>query len=99
MPHSFKRQKGRAPPEMHWLISRPVEIHVTAVRGQDRRHLYPDGYQVVQSDALSVGCYNLDPAVPFYIGYGSVDYFSGDMEEMRIYNRALTAEDVATLAQ
>ena len=73
--------------------------HVVAVREQDQLRLYLDGHQVAQSASFAAGCYNLDTAVPFYIGFGSVDYFSGDMDEVRMYNRALTAEDVATLAQ
>ena len=73
--------------------------HVVAVREQDQLRLYLDGHQVAQSASFAAGCYNLDTAAPFYIGFGSVDYFSGDMDEVRMYNRALTAEDVATLAQ
>ena len=73
--------------------------HVAAVRERDRLRLYLDGRQVAQSDSFPPACYDLDTAAPLHIGFGSVDYFSGDMDELRIYARALTAGDVATLAR
>ncbi|MDP6984820.1 MAG: LamG-like jellyroll fold domain-containing protein [Candidatus Latescibacterota bacterium] len=72
--------------------------HVAAVRENDRLRLYLNGHQVACSDSIPASCYDLDTAVPMYLGFGAVDYFSGDMEDVRMYCRALHREDVATLA-
>lgn len=73
--------------------------HVAAVREKDRLRLYLDGRLVAQSDCFTGSCYDLQTPVPLYIGFGSVDYFSGDMDEVRLYDRALDPKEVAALAR
>jgi sialidase-1 len=44
---------------------------------------------------LKPGTYNLTTKQPLKIGFGQHDYFNGKMRDVRLYNRALTATDVA----
>jgi hypothetical protein len=37
--------------------------------------------------------------VPLQIGFGQTDYFSGKIRAVRLYNRALSEADVASLFQ
>jgi hypothetical protein len=64
------------------------------------RHLYVDGIEVAK-DADSVGGVDSDGGL--YIGVGNdlnaTTFFSGLIDDVRIYNVALTAEEVASLAQ
>ena len=80
-----------------WVPVPVLEVPGLA-REDDRLRLYLNGHQVACSDSIPASCYDLDTAVPMYLGFGSVDYFSGDMEDVRMYCRALHREDVATLA-
>jgi hypothetical protein len=73
--------------------------HVTAVREADRLRLYLDGRQVAGSQTFAGSSYDLQTHVPLHLGFGSVDYFSGALAEVRLYGRALNPEEVAALAR
>jgi hypothetical protein len=69
------------------------------VRDSSNRILYMDGIEVARDTAT-----NLEPASgSLYIGTGcgleSGSFFSGLIDDVRIYNVALSAEEVAALAQ
>ncbi len=75
--------------------------HIGLVWDRSYRYLYVDGVEVVK-DVAALGF-----AVPcdgdMYLGVGknldSASFFSGLIDDVRIYNAALSAEEVAALAQ
>ncbi len=72
---------------------------VAAVREADRLVLYLDGRQVAGSAPFAGTCYDLQTTAPLHLGFGAVDYFSGNLAEVRLYGRALNPEEVAALAR
>lgn len=72
--------------------------HVAAVRRRDRLHLYIDGEEVASSEPLGEEPYDLTNQQPLRIGFGPHDYFNGDLQDVRLYGRALPPEHVAELA-
>lgn len=73
--------------------------HIAATKGTDGLYLYIDGELAAISGPFSVDDYDLSNDVPLRIGFGSHDYFKGAMKELRLYNRALTGDEIARLAQ
>lgn len=74
---------------------------VTFVRDASNNigRLYVDGEEKCHYDMPS-GPQPLTSAYPDYLGsYGSGEFFHGTMDEVRLYNKALTAEEVAALYQ
>ena len=60
--------------------------------------LYIDGKLVATSPSFNYSeVFDIENALPLMIGFGAVDYFTGVMDELRIYNRALSAEEVVRL--
>lgn len=72
--------------------------HVAAVRQEGAIKLYVNGQLVSESGPFRKECYDLENTEPLLIGFGAVDYFSGDMEDVRLYSRALPEGDVKALA-
>ena len=72
--------------------------HVAAVREQNHLRLYVDGQLVSQSEGFAGGCYDLTTDASLQIRFGSVDYFSGDLNDVRLYGRDLNHEEITTLA-
>lgn len=72
--------------------------HLTAVRNQSRLRLYVDGKLVSESDEFDSSAFDLNPDRPLKIGFGQHDYFNGRMRDLRIYNRALTSQQIQQLA-
>ena len=74
---------------------------VTFVRDASNNigRLYVDGEEKCHYDMPS-GPQSLTSAYPDYLGScGDGEFFSGKMDEVRLYNKALTAEEVAALYQ
>ena len=71
--------------------------HVAAVREQNRLRLYIDGELAATSPSFHPDRYDLANRVPLKIGFGSVDYFSGVIDEVRVYGRALTRAEVGSV--
>jgi hypothetical protein len=73
--------------------------HLASTREGGRLSLFVDGSRVASSGAADEG--PLDPAdqAPLRIGFGATDHFRGRMSDLRLYNRALSAGEVATLAK
>jgi hypothetical protein len=60
--------------------------------------LFIDGEQVAESTAFDGEAFDLKPERPLKIGFGQHDYFNGRMKDVRIYNRALSAEHIRDLS-
>ena len=73
--------------------------HLAAIKSDTRLVLYVDGVPVAQSSIFDPSDYDLSAALPLKIGFGQHDYFNGRMKDLRIYSRALTAPEVAKLAE
>lgn len=72
--------------------------HVAAVRQGGVLKLYIDGRLEAESTPFEPSEYDLTNDRPLKIGFGQTDYFRGQMSEFRVYNRALTGEEVQSLA-
>ncbi len=71
--------------------------HVAAVRGAGRLLLYIDGRLVATSAAFEPAQYNLTNGQPLRVGAGSGDFFNGWMRDVRLYETALSEQDVLEL--
>jgi hypothetical protein len=72
--------------------------HLTAIRRSDRLELHVNGQLVATSASFAPADYDLTVDCPLRIGFGEVDYFSGEIREVRLYRRALTAGELQRLA-
>lgn len=71
--------------------------HVAAVRDGGCLRLYVDGEAVAESAAFAPEDYDLTNQQPLRIGFGAADYFNGWMRNLRLYDRALSPEQVRML--
>jgi hypothetical protein len=69
--------------------------HLAAVKSGGRLKLYVDGKQVATSAKFDSKRFELDSSDPLRIGFGQHDYFNGKMKDLRLYDRALSASEVA----
>lgn len=72
--------------------------HLAAVRRGDRLRVLIDGTPTAESRPFSAADFDLSNDMPLHIGFGSHDYFNGAMRDVRLYDRALDAEDLRTLS-
>ena len=73
--------------------------HLAVVREGGHLVIYVDGKSVARSSEFNRGDYDITNDRPLLIGFGQHDYFKGLMSDLRIYNRAVTKEEVAALAK
>jgi len=73
--------------------------HVAAVREEGALKLFVDGQRATQSDPGDLADYSIDTELPLRIGFGQHDFFDGALSDIRLYRRALTAGQLATLAR
>ena len=73
--------------------------HLAAIKANDRLKLYVDGVCVAESTKFDPSDYDLTSKKTLKIGVGQHDYFNGQMKDLRIYNRALSAAEIAKLAK
>jgi hypothetical protein len=71
--------------------------HLVAAREGRTLKLYVNG-RMVASTPLASSAYDVSNNEPLLIGFGPVDYFSGKIREVRLYNQAIGAEQVRQLA-
>ena len=71
--------------------------HLAAVRANDKLQLYVDGKLVNESATFNSSEWKLQPDQPLRIGFGQHDYFNGRMKDVRIYERALSAEQIGKI--
>ncbi len=69
--------------------------HLAAVREAGTLRLYVDGGPVARSRAFEPAGCDISNVQPLAIGFGPRDYFRGGMRDLRIFSRALSAEEVA----
>jgi outer membrane protein assembly factor BamB len=72
--------------------------HVSAVRSGSQLKLFIDG-KLVSTASVSGADYDLDSDAPLRIGFGANDYFNGRLRDVRLYRRALSAAEIAGLAE
>ena len=72
--------------------------HVAAVKHGGALRTYLDGEEVAASADFAPGDYDLSNDYPLRIGFGAYDYFKGLISDVRLYNRALDAGEIAQLA-
>lgn len=92
----FRMEAGKAVSVDRQL--KPGWRHVTAVRGSDKLRLYVDGKLAAESESGDADAFELKPNKPFRIGFGQHDYFNGRMRDVRVYSRALAADEIQGLA-
>ena len=73
--------------------------HVAAIRRAGMLELFVDGTPVAEEDVPGAGGLDVSNEAPLTIGFGAHDYFQGAMKDVRVYDRALSAEEVAALAE
>ncbi len=73
--------------------------HIAAVRSADRLTLFVDGEQVAQTPRFDASGYQLENRVPLRIGSGTNGTLHGRLADVRIYRRALAAEEIQALAR
>jgi hypothetical protein len=93
--HVLSLEAGKCATYDHELP--PGWHHLAAVRMKNRLQIYLDGKRVAQSTSFKPGHYDLRTKQPLKIGFGQHDYFNGKMRDVRLYNRALTATEVASM--
>ena len=71
--------------------------HVAAVMEADCLKLYVDGKLTATSSGFPDGAYDLCSSVPLRIGLGPQNYFNGFLANLRLYERALTADEVQAI--
>jgi hypothetical protein len=71
--------------------------HLVAVRDQGTLKIYVNG-QVKASAPIGLRNYDVTNSEPFAIGFGPVDYFSGKLREVRLYNKAISTDEIRQLA-
>ncbi|QDT44431.1 hypothetical protein Pan241w_45400 [Gimesia alba] len=73
---------------------KPGWRQIVAVKEKGRLKLYVDGALVATSSAFDPAEYDLTNDKPLQIGFGAHDYFNGNMKDVKLYRRALTADEV-----
>lgn len=72
--------------------------HIAAVKKHDRLLLYVDGKLAGASTPFANQDYDLDNDAPLKIGFGANDHFNGRMSDLRLYRRAVDADEIARIA-
>ena len=73
--------------------------HIVAVKEGGRLKLYINGELTVATPPFEPKEYDVSNDEPLQIGFGEMDYFSGKIREVRVYNRALTDEETGKLSE
>jgi len=94
--HILSFESGRM--ATHDTTLTPGWHHIAAVREDKYLKLYLDGNLVAKSSSFNAEDFNMSNDTPLKIGFGSHEYFKGKMSDLRIYNRALSAEEVSLFA-
>jgi hypothetical protein len=73
--------------------------HVAAVKAAGRLQLFVDGAAVAESAPFNPDEFDLAGNLPLRIGRGETAGFRGRLCDLRLYNRALTAEEIQGLGR
>ncbi|WP_406695939.1 LamG-like jellyroll fold domain-containing protein [Singulisphaera sp. Ch08] len=77
---------------------KPGWRHLAAIRESGRLKLFVDGKPVADSTPSNPVDLDLTNDEPLKIGLGMHDYFKGSLSDLRLYGRALKANEVSELA-
>jgi hypothetical protein len=69
--------------------------HLTAIREDDRLKLYVDGKLVAESARFAAADYDLSTDQALRIGFGQQSHFCGKLRNVRLYNRALSMDEIS----
>jgi len=72
--------------------------HIAAVRTERHLILYIDGKESGRTDLPRDFSVEMSDNIPLRIGYGSNDFFSGRMADLKIYNRPLDKHEIRSLS-
>lgn len=72
-------------------------VHVIAVRERGHLKLYVNGDLRVTSPAFDNSDYDVSNSESLVIGLGAQNYFSGILDDLRIYRGALSPDQVSAL--
>ncbi len=72
--------------------------HIAAIREKGRLKLYINGQLEATSSPFDPREYDISTNEPLKIGFGEMDYFSGKIRELRLYNRALSGGEIEKLS-
>lgn len=73
--------------------------HVAAVRRGGALRLYVDGKAVAESREFDPSRFDLSTDEPLLIGAGAGDHFAGALADVRLYRRALGADEIGALSK
>lgn len=73
--------------------------HLAAVRSGQKLELLVDGKPIATGAWGRLPLVKVDNATPLLIGFGPNDHFHGGMRDVRLYARALSADEIAALAR
>jgi hypothetical protein len=71
--------------------------HLAAVRDGGVLRLYVDGVLVGTSSAFVAGDYDLSNAQALLIGFGAQDYFNGRIDDLAVFNTALSQDNITAV--
>jgi hypothetical protein len=95
--HVWSLQTGAA---VSWDREFPAGWHhVAAQRQGGAVRVFVDGRMVAETKAARAGALNVSNPQPWKIGAGSGDFFNGALADVRVFRRALTADEVQALAR
>ena len=95
--HVWSLQTGAA---VSWDREFPAGWHhVAAQRQGGSVRVFVDGRIVAETKAPRAGALNVSNSQPWKIGAGSGDFFNGALADVRVFRRALAADEVQTLAR
>ena len=83
-------------PSGSWSITDTSWHHLVMTRNSSSMNLYIDGVLQATSTEANLTNFNVGDK-PIYIGYPSEYYWGGSLDDVRIYNRALSASEVQQL--
>jgi hypothetical protein len=92
--HAFEAGKGVS----HDRDLGPGWKQITAVKRGGRLELWVGGEKTAESSPFDAAAFDLSSDEPLRIGVGETDGFSGRIREVRVYARALAAEEIQRLA-
>ncbi|WP_395715987.1 LamG-like jellyroll fold domain-containing protein [Prosthecobacter sp.] len=85
--------------QVSWDHSLPADWHhIAAVKTKDRLTLHVDGKQVAESTGFDASAWNLSSEAPLRLGTGMNGPFNGQLADLQIHPRAISAEEIAKLA-
>ena len=78
---------------------RPGWRHLAAVKNDGSLKLYVDGQCVARAAQFDQAHCDITNRQPLLVGFGQHDHFNGKIRDLRIYRRALSDADLATLCK